>query len=185
MGAITVRTCTASSATTSPDAACRKITALPSALRKTAKPGTRGDARSPAGASPLAQPDPRLTSGSSMALKHQTGSPARPLAPSSLLAAPADVEARVVVGAVEAERGELTVLIADRGGAVLVHLRVRVQHVFTPDREGDGLAERNAEFQVDQRLASIGRVEPGLRVPRSSPGHSRRHPRPHADRGDG
>ena len=33
-------------------------------------------------------------------------------------------------------------------------------HVFntfsTPDREGEGLAERNADLQVDQRLASIG-----------------------------
>ena len=35
-------------------------------------------------------------------------------------------------------------MIADRGGAVLVHVGVRVQHVFTADREGEGLAEWNA-----------------------------------------
>ena len=52
---------------------------MSSALRKAARPGMRGDAQSLAGASPLAQPDRHLTSGSSMALKNQTGFPARPL----------------------------------------------------------------------------------------------------------
>ena len=78
-GATTVRTCSVPSATLSLGAVYRRITALSSELRKTAKPGTRGDAQSLAGALPLAQPDHRLTSGSSTALKNQTGFPARRL----------------------------------------------------------------------------------------------------------
>ena len=67
------------SATLSLGAVYRRITALSSELRKTARPGTRGDAQSLAGALPLAQPDHRLASGSSTALKNQTDFPARPL----------------------------------------------------------------------------------------------------------
>ena len=48
-------------------------------VTKDGQAGMRGDARPPAGASPLERPDPRLTSGSSTALNHQRGFQVRSL----------------------------------------------------------------------------------------------------------
>ena len=63
--------------------------------------------------------------------------------------APAIVEPHVDVRAVEPEGRELSIVIADRLDAILVHVGVSIQHVLTADGQSDVFSERDAKLDIE------------------------------------